>query len=93
MLQRQPGDAFLLYGVALEYKKLGDAAQALAYLDRVTGVDPNYCYAYHQKGLVHELQGDMEAAKRAYREGVEAANRSGDAHAKEEIAAALALIE
>ena len=93
MLQQQPDDAFLLYGVALEHKKLGDHPAALKYLDRVTAVDPGYCYAYHQKGLVHESAGDTEAAKRAYREGIEAANRVGDAHAKEEISAALSMIE
>ena len=93
MLERQPDDAFLLYGIALEYKKLGQAAQAIEYLDRVIGADPNYCYAYHQKGLVHESQGQSEAARAVYRQGIEAAKRSGDAHAGEEIAAALSMIE
>ena len=93
MLERQPNDAFLLYGIALEQKKLGQPDEAIAYLDRVIGVDPNYCYAYHQKGLVHESQGEMEAAKAVYRQGIEAAKRSGDAHAGEEIAAALSMIE
>jgi len=79
MLQRQPEDAFLLYGTALE--------------KRVIGVDPNYCYAYHQMGLIHESQGDVEAAKSAYRQGIEAANRRGDAHAREEISGALSMIE
>jgi len=93
MLRRQPDDPFLLYGVALEHKKLGDHASALKFLDRVTAVDPGYCYAWHQKGLIHESNGDTEAAKKAYREGIEAANRVGDAHAKEEITAALSMVE
>ena len=93
MLQLQPDDAFLLYGAALEYKKLGDAPQAIDYLNRVVAVDPNYCYAYHQMGLIHESRGDAEAAKNAYRQGIEAANRSGDAHAREEISGALSMIE
>src|SRR2546421_3123546 len=93
MLAKQPNDAFLLYGVAMELKKAGESQTALEYLDRVTAVDPGYCYAYHQKGLIHEAYGDAEAAKRSYREGIEAANRVGDAHAKEEIAAALSMIQ
>jgi Tfp pilus assembly protein PilF len=93
MLQRQPEDAFLLYGTALEYKKMGQATEAVDYLKRVIGVDPNYCYAYHQMGLIHESQGDVEAAKSAYRQGIEAANRRGDAHAREEISGALSMIE
>ncbi len=93
MLERQPGDAFLLYGVGLELKKLGRDIEALEFLDRVTGADPNYCYAYHQKGLIRESRGDVEGAKRAYIEGIEAAVRSGDGHAKGEIEGALAMIE
>ena len=92
MLERQPDDPFLLYGVAMEHKKAGDAAGALEYLSRVTQNDPNYCYAYYQRGLVHESQGDTEAARRAYHEGIEAANRAADAHAKGEIEAALEML-
>ena len=64
MLEREPNDPFLLYGIAMEHKKLNDAAAALEFFDRVTRLDPGYCYAYHQKGLVHESQGDTDAAKR-----------------------------
>ena len=92
MLERQPDDPFLLYGVAMEHKKAGDAAGALDYLRRVTQKDPNYCYAYYQRGLVHESQGDTEAARRAYHEGIDAANRAADAHAKGEIEAALEML-
>src|SRR3954467_3112655 len=47
MLERDPNDTFLLYGVALEHKKLGDSKTAIEYLDRVIAADPGYCYAYH----------------------------------------------
>ena len=93
MLERDPADTFLLYGIALEHKKLGDAKQAVDFLDRVISIDPGYCYAYHQKGLVFESAGDVESAKNAYRAGIEAATKKGDAHAREEIAAALSMIE
>ena len=93
MLEREPRDAFLLYGVALEYKKMNEPTKAVEFLDRVIAVDPGYCYAYHQKGLTFESTGDLESAKRAYRDGISAAQRKGDAHAAEEIGAALSLIE
>ena len=93
MLKRQPDDPFLLYGLAMEYKKASDLELALQYLDRVLQKDPNYCYAYYQRGLVHESLGKPEDAKRAYREGINAADRSGDAHAKEELSAALSMLE
>jgi tetratricopeptide (TPR) repeat protein len=93
MLEKSPGDTFLLYATALEYRKNGDAPLALEYLDKVIQHDWGYCYAYHQKGLILESTGDLEAAKQAYRDGVEAASRKGDHHAKEEISAALSMIE
>ena len=92
MLERQPDDPFLLYGMAMEHKKAGDAARALDYLGRVTQKDPNYCYAYYQRGLVHESQGDTDAARQAYQEGIAASERAGDAHARGEIEAALEML-
>ena len=93
MLEREPNDTFLIYGLALEHKKLGDQARAIELLDRVIALDPGYCYAYHQKGLAFESTGDTESARSAYRAGIEAAKRKGDAHAQGEIEAALSMIE
>ena len=93
LLERSPNDAFLLYAIALEHKKCGESGEAIAFLDRVVKVDPLYCYAYHQRGLVYELLGDVESARRSYREGIEAAVKANDAHARGEIEAALSLIE
>lgn len=93
MLEKAPDDTFLLYAIALEHKKAGEFAPALEYLDRVTRIDSGYCYAYHQRGLIHEAEGNVEAARQAYREGIEAATKKGDAHARDEIRAALEMIE
>jgi len=93
MLERQPDDPFLLYGVAMEHKKAGRAALALEFFEKVLRRDPNYCYAYYQRAQVQESLGDVGAAGRTLREGLEAAARSGDEHARQEIEAALALLE
>jgi len=92
MLERDPNDTFLLYGIALEHKKLGEGKAAIDFLDRVIAADPGYCYAYHQKGLIHESAGDVEAAKASYRAGIEAATKKGDEHARGEIQAALEML-
>src|SRR5688572_8364589 len=93
LLAREPNDTFLIYGLALEHKKLGDDARATALLDRVIAIDPGYCYDYYQKGMAFESTGDSEAAKSAYRAGIDAAKKKGDAHAQGELEAALAMIE
>lgn len=93
MLDRMPNDTFLLYAIAMEYRKLGAAPQALEFLQRTIAVDPDYAYAYFQRGQVFEDTGDTESAKAAYRDGIAAADRKGDAHARNELAQALQLIE
>jgi tetratricopeptide (TPR) repeat protein len=93
MLDRQPGDPFTLYAVALEHKKAGRRDEALAFLDRTIQFDPGYCYAYFQKGVVLEDQGDVEGAKSAYRAGIVAAKAKGDAHALSELEGNLQMIE
>lgn len=93
MLQKTPDDPFLLYGIAMEHKKAGHADQAIEFFNRVLERDPGYCYAYHQRGLVHESTGDMDAARQSYREGIAAARKKGDAHAADEIEAALSELE
>ena len=93
MLEREPNDTFLLYGIALEHKKLNDPQNALKFLDKVIEIDRGYCYAYHQKGLTYESLGDTEAAKKAYQDGINAAREKGDAHAQGEIEQALQMIQ
>jgi tetratricopeptide (TPR) repeat protein len=93
MLEKQPGDAFVLYGVGLEHKKAGDFAQAIEFLDRTIAADAEYCYAYFQKGQVLEEMGKTDEAKGAYRDGIAAAAKKGDAHAKGELEGALMMIE
>ena len=93
MLEKQPNDPFLLYGIAMEHKKLKDHAQVIAFLDRCIAADPNYCYAYFQRGQICEITGDFEAARRSYNDGIAAAKRTGDAHAQSELEGALAMME
>jgi predicted TPR repeat methyltransferase len=92
MLAKSPDDTFLLYALAMEYKKT-DQPQSLELLRRVVQLDPLQSYAYFQLGQVHELAGDLGSAKDAYRQGLTAADRAGDQHAKSEIAGALSMIE
>lgn len=93
MLEEQPSDPFLLYGIAMEYKKIGDAPAAITNLDRVIVIDPGYCYAYYQKGQILEDLGHTDQAAAAYRAGVLAAKTKCDPHALAELTAALKAVE
>jgi tetratricopeptide (TPR) repeat protein len=92
MLEKTPDDPFLLYGIAMEHKKSGDSTRAIEFFDQTLRVDPGYCYAYYQRGQVFESIGEEEQAKAAYRAGIEAAAKKGDAHARGELEAALELL-
>jgi tetratricopeptide (TPR) repeat protein len=92
LLDRDPTDPFLLYGIGLEHKKLGDADKAMEYLRRVIEVDPGYCYAYFQIGQVCESSGQVDVARATYQQGIEAARKKGDAHAESEIQGALEML-
>jgi tetratricopeptide (TPR) repeat protein len=93
MLGKQPDDPFLNYAIALEHKKARQHAEAVSWFAKTLEKDPGYVVAYHQAGLTHEDAGDLEAAKKAYREGIAAARGKGDHHAAEEMQAALSMIE
>ncbi len=93
MLEKQPDDAFLLYGIAMEYKKSEQFDEALRLLGRVSEVDPGHGYAWFQKGQIQEAKGDITAAKSAYEAGIAAAQKSGDAHARSELEGALSMLD
>ena len=79
MLERDPHDAFLLYAIAMEHKKLGRLSDALNYLAGTLDKDPDYAVAHQQAGMLHEQLGDMEAAREAYRRGIAVASRRAPA--------------
>ena len=92
LLAADPGDAFLLYGLAQEHAKQGEAAgqaRAVEYYDRCLAVDPGYCYAYYHKARTLEAMGKQEAAVATLRAGLKVAKETGDSHAASEISALL----
>ncbi len=93
MIAKDPADPFLYFALGMEHKKLKQTAQAIEFFNKTLERDPGYCVAYHQAALTWEDAGDLETARRTYREGMVAANKKGDHHAAEEMQAALSMIE
>jgi tetratricopeptide (TPR) repeat protein len=89
LLAADPGDAFLLYGLAQEHAKTGNHDKALEFFDRCLAADPCYCYAYFHKARSQERMGRVEEAAATLRAGAGAARKAGDAHALSEISAYL----
>lgn len=86
MLEREPGDAFCLYGIAQEHAKAGRHAEALGWFDRAIGADPAFGYAFFHKARSLEELDRVEEAVAALRLGLVAAKQAGDGHAVSELA-------
>ncbi|MEO6800517.1 MAG: tetratricopeptide repeat protein [Rhodanobacter sp.] len=63
----------------------GDAAAAIEELQRAVAFDPAYSAAWKMLGKACLDAGQSDAAARAWRRGVDAANRRGDKQAEKEM--------
>jgi tetratricopeptide (TPR) repeat protein len=86
MLEREPGDAFCLYGIAQEHARAGRHPQALEWFDRAIAADPDGAYAYFHKARSLEELDRVPEAVATLRTGLEAARRARDGHAASELA-------
>lgn len=89
ILESEPNDPFCLYGLAMEYAKIGQHQSAASWFDLTIAADPEYTYAYYHKAKSQEAVGDTRAAAATLREGMQRAQIAGDAKAMNEIAAYL----
>lgn len=92
MVAQQPGDSFLRYGLAMEYKNAGDLEAALTEFRALMDVNPDYSAAYFHGGQTLERLGRLDEARALYREGIEVTTRKGDLHTRSEIQAALDIL-
>src|SRR4051794_29575998 len=77
MLAEQPENAMIWYGLASEQYKLEDWAEAAKSLRQVVSLNPDYTAAYQMLGTALAKNDELAAAQQAWRDGVEAAGRTG----------------
>jgi tetratricopeptide (TPR) repeat protein len=92
MVAQNPADAFARYGLAMEFTKGGEFANAVAEFRALLEHNPNYAAAYFHGGQALEKLGDLEEARAFYEKGVEVTGRTGDQHARSELQAALDML-
>ena len=88
-LEEDPKDSFSRYALAMEYTKLDRHAEAITEYRTVVANDPDYVATYYHLGKALENQGGTDDARETYRAGIAVATRAGDAHTRDELAAAL----
>jgi tetratricopeptide (TPR) repeat protein len=92
MLADDPKNSFARYGLAMELVKSGDLDNAVAEFRALLSADPNYAAGYYHAGQALERMGDVDEARDMYRRGIETTLRTGDAHTRSELQAALDLL-
>ena len=86
---KNPGDAFGRYGLAMECMKTGDNAAAEENFKQLIGAHAAYVAGYFQYGQMLAKLGRVDDARKTLREGVSQATKTGEAHARQELQAAL----
>ena len=89
LLEQDPANSFARYGLAMEFANSGDLKQAVVEFQALIAKDENYCAAYFHGGQTLEKLGLLEEARGFYEKGIAATHRTGDAHTRSEIEAAL----
>lgn len=93
MVAADPQLEMVWYGLANEYLKLERWDEAAEALRRVVELNANFTAAYQMLGTALSNQGRREEARRAWAEGIEAANRTGAWKARGHMERLLADIE
>ncbi|MCL4743235.1 MAG: tetratricopeptide repeat protein [Phycisphaerales bacterium] len=86
LLAVDPGDAFVLYGLAQEWARRGDHERAVEFYRRAAAADADNAYTAFHLARSLEAIGDEDGARRTLEEGLAIARRVGDAKAASEIA-------
>ena len=89
LYEKDPSDAFIRYGIALEYSSLQQYNDALDWFERLRSDVPDYLPTYYMLGGLYSRTGRPEQARVVYEEGIAVARRANDMHTLSEIRAAI----
>jgi predicted Zn-dependent protease len=77
MLAEQPENAMIWYGLASEQYKLENWDEAVKALRQVVSLNSDYTAAYQMLGTALASNDDLAGTQQAWRDGIEAASRTG----------------
>ncbi|WDI42419.1 tetratricopeptide repeat protein [Bremerella sp. P1] len=90
LLENDPDDTFLRYGLAMELRKEGSHAEARTEFEKLMHGKPPYVAAWFMCGQMLAEMGEIEDSRTVLREGIEIARQQGDGHAAGEMGELLA---
>ncbi len=77
MLETEPTNTMVLFGLAKEYEKIGQPAEVIELLEKYLAAADDEGNAYGMLAKAYEQTGDRVRAKAAYERGVSASNAHG----------------
>jgi predicted Zn-dependent protease len=89
LLAKKPTDAFTLYGLAIECGNSGDFAAAETHFRALLSSNPDYVPGYQMYAQTLAQNHRSDDAKTILTEGIQAATRVGNQHARSEMEALL----
>jgi thioredoxin-like negative regulator of GroEL len=90
MLADDPGDTFLRYSLAMEFRSEGDHDSSLTKLGELISDSPPYIPAFFMAAQQLADLGRIDQARTKLRDGIDQARNQGDAHAAAEMSELLA---
>lgn len=88
-VEKNPGDAFARYGLAMECVKQGDVPSAETHFKKLLSDHADYVAAYYQFGRILTLSNRIAEAREIFSTGIARAAQAGEEHARQELQAAL----
>ena len=92
MLADEPGDVFLRYSLAMEFRAEGNNDASLSGLDELTRETPPYVPAFFMAGQQLADLDRIDEARDYLRRGIETARQQGEDHAAAEMSELLATL-
>jgi tetratricopeptide (TPR) repeat protein len=90
MLVDEPGDTFLRYSLAMEFRSEANHDASIAKLRELTHDQPPYVPAFFMAAQQLSDLGRIDEARSFLRDGIDEARRQGDSHAAAEMSELLA---
>jgi tetratricopeptide (TPR) repeat protein len=84
-LAANPNDSFARYGLAMEYARSGEVENALAEFRRLIEINPDYTAAYQMAAQTLAQAGRTGEARSYFEQGIRAAIRTSNNHARSEM--------
>jgi tetratricopeptide (TPR) repeat protein len=92
-LRTAPANAFVRYGLAMEFKNAGRDQEAWQQFDHLLRNHPDYWAAYYQAGTLLLKMGRRDEARQIMTKGLKVTGQQRNLHAQSELQAALGDLE